>query len=103
MQMVKSKEAVGCVSAGNTGAIVAGGVLIVGRIQGIDRPGLGVPLPALNRVTMLIDVGATVRCKPINLYQFALMGDVYMRTIQGLLNLLLLFSLTERKRVKEMS
>lgn len=83
MQMVKSKEAVGCVSAGNTGAIVAGGVLIVGRIQGIDRPGLGVPLPALNRVTMLIDVGATVRCKPINLYQFALMGDVYMRTIQG--------------------
>ncbi|MFP4481308.1 MAG: phosphate acyltransferase PlsX [Thermovirgaceae bacterium] len=83
MQMVRSKEAFGCVSSGNTGAIVAGGVLIVGRIKGIDRPGLGIPLPALERVSLLIDVGATVRCKPLNLYQFALMGDVYMRTIQS--------------------
>ncbi|MGC9371753.1 MAG: phosphate acyltransferase PlsX [Thermovirgaceae bacterium] len=83
MQMVRSNEAVGCVSAGNTGAIVAGGVLIVGRIKGIERPGLGIPLPALARVSLLIDVGATVRCKPLNLYQFALMGDVYMRTIQS--------------------
>jgi glycerol-3-phosphate acyltransferase PlsX len=83
MQMVHSGEAVGCVSAGNTGAIVAGGVLIVGRIKGIDRPGLGIPLPAVERVSLLIDVGATVRCKPLNLYQFALMGDVYMRTIQS--------------------
>lgn len=83
MQMVRSREAVGCVSAGNTGAIVAGGVLIVGRIKGIERPGLGIPLPALERVSLLIDVGATVRCKPVNLYQFALMGDVYMRTIQS--------------------
>lgn len=83
MQMVRSGEAVGCVSAGSTGAIVAGGVLIVGRIPGIDRPGLGVPLPAVDRISMLIDVGATVRCKPLNLYQFALMGDVYMRKIIG--------------------
>jgi glycerol-3-phosphate acyltransferase PlsX len=83
MQMVHSGEAVGCVSAGNTGAIVAGGVLIVGRIKGIDRPGLGIPLPAVERVSLLIDVGATVRCKPLNLHQFALMGDVYMRTIQS--------------------
>jgi len=83
MQMVRSKEAVGCVSAGNTGAIVAGGVLIVGRIKGIERPGLGIPLPALERISLLIDVGATVRCKPRNLFQFALMGDVYMRTIQS--------------------
>lgn len=83
MQMVRAGEAQGCVSAGNTGAIVAGGVLIVGRIRGIDRPGLGIPLPALERVSLLIDVGATVRCKPYNLYQFALMGDVYMRTIQS--------------------
>jgi glycerol-3-phosphate acyltransferase PlsX len=83
MQMVRSGESVGCVSAGNTGAIVAGGVLIVGRIKGIDRPGLGIPLPALERISLLIDVGATVRCKPLNLYQFGLMGDVYMRTIQS--------------------
>jgi glycerol-3-phosphate acyltransferase PlsX len=55
----------------------------VGRIKGIDRPGLGIPLPALERISLLIDVGATVRCKPLNLYQFGLMGDVYMRTIQS--------------------
>lgn len=83
MQMVRSGEAQGCVSAGSTGAIVAGGVLVVGRIPGIERPGLGVPLPAVNRISMLIDIGATVRCKPLNLYQFALMGDVYMRKIIG--------------------
>ncbi len=86
MQMVRSGEAGGCVSAGSTGAIVAGGVLVVGRIQGIDRPGLGVPLPAVDRLSMLIDIGATVRCKPLNLYQFALMGDVYMRKIAGVQN-----------------
>lgn len=84
MQMVRSGEAVGCISAGSTGAIVAGGVLVVGRIPGIDRPGLGVPLPAVDRISMLIDIGATVRCKPLNLYQFALMGDVYMRKIIGI-------------------
>jgi len=86
MQMVRSGEAGGCVSAGSTGAIVAGGVLVVGRIGGIDRPGLGVPLPAVDRLSMLIDIGATVRCKPLNLYQFALMGDVYMRKIAGVQN-----------------
>ena len=83
MEMVHSGEAQGCVSCGNTGAIVAGGVLIVGRIPGIERPGLGMPLPALNRTSMLIDVGATVRAKPENLFQFALMGQIYMRHIFG--------------------
>ncbi|MDD4364111.1 MAG: phosphate acyltransferase PlsX [Synergistales bacterium] len=83
MEMVRSGEAQGCISAGNTGAIVAGGVLVVGRIPGIDRPGLGVPLPAIDRVRMLIDVGATVRSKPLNLVQFALMGGLYMKHIFG--------------------
>jgi glycerol-3-phosphate acyltransferase PlsX len=78
-EMVKSGEADGIVSSGNTGAIVAGGVLILGRIPGIDRPGLGVHLPVINKKTMLMDVGATVRCKPVNLYQFALMSSIYMR------------------------
>lgn len=83
MHMVRSGEAQGCVSAGNTGAIVAGGVLIVGRIPGIDRPGLGVPLPTQKRMSLLLDVGGTIRCKPLNLYQFALMGEIYMRSIWG--------------------
>lgn len=83
MEMVRSGEASGCVSAGNTGAIVAGGVLVVGRIAGIDRPALGVALPTLNKYTFLLDVGATVRSRPVNLYQFALMGNVYSKKILG--------------------
>ena len=83
MEMVRSGEAKGLVSAGNTGAIVAGGVLVVGRIHGLDRPGFGVALPTLHKPTFLLDVGATVRSKPINLYQFALMGNVYMKTMLG--------------------
>ena len=84
MEMVKSGEAVGCISAGNTGAIVAGGVLVVGRIKGIDRPGLAVPIPALTKQTLLLDVGATVRCKAVNLYQFAHMGAIYMQALTGI-------------------
>lgn len=82
-EMVHSKEAGGIVSAGNTGAMVAGGVLILGRIPGIDRPGLGAVLPVRNRPTLLMDVGATVRCKPVNLYQFALMGLLFMKTFRN--------------------
>ena len=81
MEMVRSGEAQGCVSAGNTGAIVAGGLLIVGRIKGIDRPALGAYLPTIEKPSFMIDVGATVRCKPENLYQFALMGNIYSRKI----------------------
>ena len=55
----------------------------MGRIAGIDRPGLGVPLLSLSRTSLLIDVGATVRCKPVNLVQFALMGSIYMRCLAG--------------------
>ena len=83
MEMVRAKEAEGCVSAGNTGAIVAGGVLIAGRIRGIDRPAFGVALPTLKKYTFLLDVGATVRSKPLNLYQFAHMGNVYSKKILG--------------------
>ena len=83
MEMVRSGEAQGVVSAGNTGAIVAGGVLVIGRLPSIDRPALGVPLPTINRCTFLLDVGASVRCKAINLYQYALMGNIYSQKILG--------------------
>ncbi|MDI9370033.1 MAG: phosphate acyltransferase PlsX [Synergistaceae bacterium] len=83
MEMVRSGEASGCVSAGNTGAVVAGGVLVVGRISGIDRPALGVALPTLNKYTFLLDVGANVRSKPFQLYQFAHMGNIYSKRILG--------------------
>ncbi|EHM10120.1 fatty acid/phospholipid synthesis protein PlsX [Thermanaerovibrio velox DSM 12556] len=84
MEMVRVKDAEAVISAGNTGAIVAGGILVLGRIPGIDRPGLGVPIATLSsRVSLLLDVGATVRCKPINLTQFALMGSIYMKSLVG--------------------
>ena len=86
MEMVRRGDAQGCVSAGSTGAIVAGGVLVVGRIEGIDRPALGVPIPSMDKVSFTLDVGATVRCKPENLLQFALMGSVYSRKILGVEN-----------------
>lgn len=85
-EMVRSGEAAGIVSSGSTGAIAAGGVLLLGRIPGIDRPGLGAMLPVLNRPTLLMDVGGTVRCKPINLFQFAQMGSTYMRLFQNVEN-----------------
>ena len=81
MEMVRSGEASGCVSSGSTGAIVAGGVLVVGRLKGIDRPGLGILLPT-KKPTFLLDAGATVRCKPLNLLQFALMGSIYMKDVE---------------------
>ncbi|MBQ4470601.1 MAG: phosphate acyltransferase PlsX, partial [Synergistaceae bacterium] len=83
MEMVRRGDAQGCVSAGSTGAIVAGGVLVVGRLPGIIRPALGVPIPAVNerKVSFMLDVGATVRCKPENLLQFALMGNIYSQKI----------------------
>ena len=86
MEMVRRGDAQGCISAGSTGAIVAGGVLVVGRIEGIDRPALGVPIPSADKVSFTLDVGATVRCKPENLLQFALMGSVYSRKILGVEN-----------------
>ena len=86
MEMVRRGDAQGCISAGSTGAIVAGGVLVVGRIEGIDRPALGVPIPSADTVSFMLDVGATVRCKPENLLQFAQMGSVYSRKILGVDN-----------------
>lgn len=82
MEMVRRGDAQGCISAGSTGVIVAGGVLVVGRLEGIDRPALGVPIPSMSgKFSFMLDVGATVRCKPENLLQFALMGNIYSRKI----------------------
>lgn len=86
MEMVRRGDAQGCISAGSTGAIVAGGVLVVGRIEGIDRPALGIPVPSIEKPSFMLDVGATVRCKPENLLQFALMGSVYSRKIMNVDN-----------------
>ena len=84
---VKEGKADALFSAGNTGALLASGLLIVGRIKGIDRPGLLVTLPTLSGSISsfnLMDVGANADCKPTMLDQFATLGSYYAQSVQGI-------------------
>lgn len=83
LQMVKKKEADGFVSAGSTGALLAGGTFVVGRIKGIVRPALTVPLPAGEHPVLVLDVGANMDCKPAFLVQFARMATIYYKKLYG--------------------
>jgi glycerol-3-phosphate acyltransferase PlsX len=84
LRLVREGSAVGFVSAGNTGAVMATAKLVLGMLPGVDRPGLAAVFPtALSTAAILLDVGANVDCKPENLEQFAIMGDVYFRTMFG--------------------
>lgn len=84
--LVKQKEADAFVSAGSTGALLAGGTLIVGRIKGIERPALGSLIPNNNGFSLLIDCGANVDSKPSYLVQFAKMGSIYYESFLGISN-----------------
>lgn len=77
LDLLNSNEADAFLSAGNTGALMAGALLKIGRIKGIDRPALAPILPTLKGATVLVDAGSNTECKPINLLQFAAMGYVY--------------------------
>ena len=83
MRMVREKKADGMVSAGNTGALLAGATLLVGRIPGILRPALSIALPTGERPTLVLDVGANMDCKPAYLVQFAQMSSIYYRAQYG--------------------
>lgn len=83
MNLVRAKEAEAFVSAGSTGAIMAGAMFKIGRIDGIERPALAPVLPAPKKPLMLIDAGANVDCHPEWLVQFGLMGSVYMEKVMG--------------------
>jgi len=72
------------VSAGSTGALLAGGTLLIGRIPGIQRPALTVAFPKDKGMMLLLDVGANVDCKPLYLQQFALMASVYAGNTLGI-------------------
>ena len=84
MLQVKDGECDGFVSAGSTGATLAGGMFRLGRIPGIERPALAPVLPNGKRGALLIDCGANVDCKPEYLTQFGLMGSVYMSALMGI-------------------
>ncbi|MBI2774963.1 phosphate acyltransferase PlsX [Candidatus Dependentiae bacterium] len=76
---VAKGEAYAFVSAGNTGACLVGGMLLIGKTEGILRPAIGEFIPALHGSVFFIDLGANVDCKPDHLKQFAIMGDVYVK------------------------
>lgn len=86
LNLVKNKEADAFVSAGSTGAVLAGGQLIIGRIHGVERPPLAPLLPTLKGVSLLIDCGANVDARPSHLVQFAKMGSIYMQDVVGIKN-----------------
>ncbi len=84
MLAVREGTCDGFVSAGSTGAVLAGGMFRLGRIPGIERPALAPLLPNGKGHFLLIDWGANVEWKPVYLAQFGLMGDAYMRGVMGL-------------------
>ena len=87
MDLVKKGEADAVVTAGSTGAALAGGIFRMGRIRGIDRPALVPVLPTSGEhPVILIDCGANADCKPDYLVQFALMGQAYMKGVMGIAN-----------------
>src|SRR5947199_5396937 len=84
LRMVREGRASGFVTAGNTGAAMATAKVVLGAIPGVDRPALAAVFPtAPGTAAILLDVGANVDCKPQNLEQFAVMGDVYFRAMFG--------------------
>ena len=85
LRLVREAVASGFVTAGNTGAAMATAKMILGALPGVDRPALAAVFPtALGTAAILLDVGANVDCKPENLEQFAVMGEIYSRSIFGL-------------------
>jgi len=83
LDLVRRKEADAFVSAGNTGAVFATALVVLGRLRGIERPALGALLPVPAGPTLLLDAGANAECRPSHLVQFAHLGAAYMATVVG--------------------
>ncbi|HEX4714735.1 MAG TPA: phosphate acyltransferase PlsX [Ktedonobacteraceae bacterium] len=81
LQLVKDGEAVGAVSAGNSGAMMAASLFTLKRLPGVERPALGGVFPTKDGTCLVIDMGANTDCKPEYLQQFAIMGSIYMERI----------------------
>jgi glycerol-3-phosphate acyltransferase PlsX len=84
LRLVREGEASAFITAGNTGAAMATAKMVLGGLPGVDRPALVANMPtSVGTVCTLLDVGANVDCKPHNLEQFAVMGDIYFRNMYG--------------------
>jgi len=86
INLVKDKKADAFVSAGNTGAVMTASILRLGRIEGVGRPTIGSLFPTDFGKTMVFDVGASVDCKAKHLLEFAVMGNIYMKSIYNVSN-----------------
>ncbi len=82
--LLKQKQGDVFISAGNSGALLTGATLLVGRIKGVDRPAIAPMLPSYKKGLLLMDAGANTNCKPINLLQFAQMANIYLRKIRNI-------------------
>lgn len=83
-RLVREGKADGLVSAGNTGAVMTAVKIVLGALEGVDRPALATVFPnSKGKATVLVDVGANVDCKASHLEQFAVMGEIYCRVIFG--------------------
>jgi glycerol-3-phosphate acyltransferase PlsX len=84
LRLVREGKATAFITAGNTGAAMATAKMVLGGLPGVDRPALVAVIPtSTGTVSTLLDVGANVDCKPHNLEQFAVMGDIYFRSMFG--------------------
>jgi glycerol-3-phosphate acyltransferase PlsX len=84
IEMVGKGEADAFVSAGNTGAVTAASALKLGRLEGVQRPGIAAAMQVIDHPVVAIDVGANVHCKPVHLLQYAIMADVFARELLGI-------------------
>ncbi len=86
MKLLKDKKVDAFLGAGSTGAILVGGLFVVGRIKGIDRPALTGFFPNPKGYTVLLDIGANAECKARNILEFGVMGSLYAKNVLGIEN-----------------
>ena len=83
LKLHKEGEVDAFISAGSTGAVMAGSMFVLRRLPGVDRPTVATALPTSKGPTLLLDAGANIECKPQHLLQFAKLGTIYMQDLRG--------------------